>query len=114
GLIWQCLCLAIARPERVLLLPDQSASGRDIIISLDMSGSMATPDFSLNGVTVTRLDAVKQVAKAFIAARSGDQIGLVVFADRAYVAAPLTFDLKAVARALDEAEIGLTGRSTAI
>ncbi|WP_283179684.1 VWA domain-containing protein [Gemmobacter sp. 24YEA27] len=114
ALIWASLCLALAGPERVVLMPDQSASGRDMMIALDMSGSMATPDFALDGATVTRLEAVKQVAKSFIAARSGDRIGLVVFADRAYVAAPLTYDLKAVSRALDEAEIGLTGRSTAI
>lgn len=114
ALIWACLCLALARPERVVLMPDQSASGRDIMIALDMSGSMATPDFALDGATVTRLDAVKQVARAFIQARVGDRIGLVIFADRAYVAAPLTYDLKAVSRALEEAGIGLTGRSTAI
>lgn len=114
GLIWACLCLALARPERVELVPDRSASGRDILIALDMSGSMATPDFALDGETVTRLAAVKRVANGFIAARTGDRIGLVIFADRAYVAAPLTHDLRAVARALDEAEIGLTGRSTAI
>ena len=95
-------------------MPDRSASGRDILIALDMSGSMATPDFALDGETVTRLAAVKRVARGFIAARTGDRIGLVIFADRAYVAAPLTHDLRAVTRALDEAEIGLTGRSTAI
>ncbi len=114
GLVWACLCLALAQPERVELVPDRSASGRDILIALDMSGSMATPDFALDGETVTRLAAVKRVARGFIAARTGDRIGLVIFADRAYVAAPLTHDLRAVTRALDEAEIGLTGRSTAI
>lgn len=112
--IWACLCLALAQPQRIEMLPDRSASGRDIVIALDMSGSMATPDFSLDGETVTRLAAVKRVAARFIEARRGDRIGLVIFADRAYVAAPLTHDLTAVARALSEAEIGLTGRSTAI
>lgn len=112
--IWACLTLAAAQPRRIEMLPDRSASGRDILIALDMSGSMATPDFTLDGETVTRLAAVKSVASRFIAARDGDRIGLVVFADRAYVAAPLTHDLPAVTRALDEAQIGLTGRSTAI
>ncbi|MEZ5797746.1 MAG: VWA domain-containing protein [Paracoccaceae bacterium] len=114
GLCWLCLCLALARPHRVEMVADLSASGRDIVIALDMSGSMETPDFSLDGQTVTRLAAVKRVAGSFIRARQGDRIGLVIFADSAYVAAPLTHDLAAVARALDEAQIGLTGRSTAI
>lgn len=112
--IWMCLVLALAGPQRIEIQPDRSASGRDIMLTLDMSGSMATPDFALNGETVSRLAAVKDVAARFVAARTGDRIGLVIFADRAYVAAPLTHDLTAVARAIDEAEIGLTGRATAI
>ncbi|MBK4218189.1 VWA domain-containing protein [Paracoccus caeni] len=112
--IWTCLCLALAQPERIEMVPDRSASGRDIVIALDMSGSMITPDFALDGETVTRLAAVKRVAESFIRSRTGDRIGLVIFGDRAYAAAPLTHDLPAVARALEEAEIGLTGRSTAI
>lgn len=114
ALAWVVLCLALAGPERITMQPDRSASGRDIIITLDMSGSMETPDFTLDGQTVTRLAAVKSVASSFIQARRGDRIGLVIFADRAYVAAPPTHDLTAVIRALDEAEIGLTGRSTSI
>lgn len=114
ALAWVLLCLALAGPQRILMQPDRSASGRDIIIALDMSGSMETPDFTLDGQTVTRLAAVKSVASSFIRARHGDRIGLVIFADRAYVAAPPTHDLTTVIRALDEAEIGLTGRSTSI
>ncbi len=113
-LIWGLMCLALAGPERISLDPDRSATGRDIMVALDMSGSMATPDFALDGQTVARLTAVKRVAAGFIGARTGDRIGLVVFADSAYVAAPLTHDLPAVTRALDEAEIGIAGRSTAI
>lgn len=114
ALAWACLCLALAGPQRIEMVADRSASGRDIVLALDMSGSMATPDFSLDGQEVTRLQAVKRVAEGFIKARQGDRIGLVIFADTAFVAAPLTHDLPAVARALEEAEIGLTGRSTAI
>lgn len=114
ALVWALLCLALAQPQRIELIKDRSASGRDIIIALDMSGSMETPDFALDGVTVTRLAAVKRVAQDFIQSRQGDRFGLVVFADRAYVAAPLTHDLPAVARALEEAEIGISGRSTNI
>ncbi|MBV0892112.1 VWA domain-containing protein [Paracoccus sp. Z118] len=113
-LVWVLLVLASAQPQRLELAPDRSASGRDILIALDMSGSMATPDFALDGETTTRLAAVKRVAQSFIEARRGDRMGLVVFADRAYVAAPLTHDLPAVTRALHEAEIGISGRSTNI
>ena len=79
-----------------------------------MSGSMLTEDFDLDGEPVSRLDAVKRVAARFVAARAGDRIGLVLFGDRAYVAAPLTWDLAAVGRAIEEASVGVTGRSTAI
>lgn len=112
--LWLCLVLALAGPQRLVEIPDRTASGRDIVLALDLSGSMAIEDFSLDGETASRLDAVKRVAARFVEARRGDRIGLVIFGDRAYVAAPLTWDLTAVARAIDAAEIGLTGRSTAI
>lgn len=114
ALCWAALVLALAGPERLVPTRDTSATGRDIILALDMSGSMLTEDFSLDGQQISRLDAVKRVAKGFVLARGGDRIGLVLFADRAYVAAPPTFDLTAVGRAIDEASIGITGRSTAI
>ena len=57
-LIWGLMCLALAGPERISLDPDRSATGRDIMVALDMSGSMATPDFALDGQTVARLTAV--------------------------------------------------------
>lgn len=112
--IWALLCLALAQPQQVQLQPDRSATGRDILLVMDMSGSMAIEDFTLDGETVSRLAAVRKVAREFIRARQGDRVGLIVFADRAYVASPLSHDLSAVIRALDEAGIGLTGRSTAI
>ena len=111
---WLFLVTAAAGPQRLVEVPDRTASGRDIVLALDLSGSMAIEDFSLDGETASRLDAVKRVASRFVEARRGDRIGVVIFADRAYVAAPLTWDLTAVARAIDSAEIGLTGRSTAI
>jgi Ca-activated chloride channel family protein len=112
--LWLCLIVAAAGPQRLVPVPDRTASGRDIVIALDLSGSMAIEDFALDGETASRLDAVKRVAARFVAARGGDRIGLVIFADRAYVAAPLTWDLTAVSRAVENAEIGLTGQSTAI
>ena len=85
--VWLGLCLALAQPQRIQMVPDRSASGRNIVIALDMSGSMATPDFALEGQTVTRLEAVKQVAEGFICARTGDRIAAVPVA--AVVASPL-------------------------
>jgi Ca-activated chloride channel family protein len=114
ALLWLCLVTALAGPERLVPVPDRTATGRDIVLALDLSGSMAIEDFSLDGTTASRLDAVKRVAAGFVEARRGDRVGLVIFADRAYVASPLTWDLTAVARMIESAEIGLTGRSTAI
>ena len=114
AMLWLCLVAALAGPQRLVPVPDRTASGRDIVLALDLSGSMAIEDFSLDGETASRLDAVKRVATGFVEARRGDRIGIVIFADRAYVAAPLTHDLSAAARAIESAEIGLTGRSTAI
>lgn len=114
ALAWALMVLALAGPQmqrQSALLP---ASGRDIVLALDLSGSMEKQDFSLDGKPVSRLEAVKRVASGFVAARKGDRIGLVVFGDRAYVAQPVTFDVEAVARAIDEAQIGISGRATAI
>lgn len=114
ALAWIALVAALAGPERLVPTRDTSASGRDILLALDMSGSMLIEDFDLDGVAISRLEAVKDVAARFVAERAGDRIGLVLFADRAYVAAPLTWDLTAVERAIEAASIGITGRSTAI
>ena len=114
GLCWTLLVVALAGPQidrQSALLP---ASGRDIVLTIDLSGSMEKQDFSLDGQPISRLDAVKRVAARFVAARQGDRIGLVVFGERAYVAQPVTFDVAAVSRAIDEAQIGISGRATAI
>lgn len=114
ALAWAALVIALAGPQisrRSDMLP---ASGRDIVLAIDLSGSMEKADFQLDGLPVSRLDAVKRTAARFVAARQGDRIGLVIFGDRAYFAQPLTFDVNAVARAIDEAQIGISGRATAI
>ena len=113
-LTWAALLLALAGPVRLEPVRDTSATGRDIMLALDMSGSMLTEDFDFDGAPVSRLDAVKRVAARFVTERPGDRIGLVLFGERAYVAAPLTWDLAAVGRAVEEASVGISGRSTAI
>lgn len=112
--LWAALVVALAGPRLVLPATALPASGREIMLAMDLSGSMERRDFSLNGETVNRLVAVKRVGADFIRRRAGDRIGLVIFADQAYVAAGLTFDTASVARALEEATIGLVGRSTGI
>ncbi|WP_342151621.1 VWA domain-containing protein [Methylorubrum sp. SB2] len=114
GTLWVALVVALAGPRLVLPATALPASGREIILALDLSGSMERRDFSLDGETVSRLAAVKRVGADFIRRRAGDRIGLVEFADQAFVAAAPTFDTASVARTLEEATIGLVGRSTGI
>lgn len=112
--LWAALVAALSGPRLVLPALALPASGREIMLAMDLSGSMERRDFALDGETVTRLAAVKRVGTDFIRRRAGDRIGLVIFADQAYVAASPTFDTAAVARALEEATIGIAGRSTGI
>jgi Ca-activated chloride channel family protein len=113
-ILWIALVAALSGPRLVLSANALPASGREIILALDLSGSMERKDFAIDGETVSRLAAVKRVGAGFIRRRAGDRIGLVLFADQAYVAAAPTFDTASVARALDEATIGIVGRSTGI
>lgn len=114
GIAWIGLVVALAGPRVADAVAALPASGRDIMLALDLSGSMTKRDFKLDGDVVSRLELVKHVGMELIRRREGDRIGLVVFAETALVASPLSFDTRAVARALDEMEIGLVGRSTAI
>lgn len=114
ALIWTLFVVALAGPRQMETLDVLPASGRDVMLAIDLSGSMEKEDFDLDGLRVSRLGAVKQVAGRFVEGRAGDRVGLVVFGDEAYVAAPLTHDVQAVRRSIEEASIGISGRSTAI
>ena len=112
--IWGLAVIAAARPQHVgepIALP---ISGRDLLIAVDLSGSMEEQDFQLEGEWVDRLTATKAVAQEFIEQRIGDRVGLILFGRESYLQTPLTFDRKTVATLLDEAEIGLAGKETAI
>ena len=111
---WCFLVTAAARPEWTGEAVELPVSGRDLMIAVDLSGSMERPDFNLNGEQVDRLTVVKSVAGNFIERRVGDRIGLILFGKRAYVQTPLTFDLKTVRSMLEESVIGLAGKETAI
>jgi Ca-activated chloride channel family protein len=112
--LWAALVTALAGPRLVLPATALPASGREIMIAMDLSGSMERRDFSLDGETVSRLAAVKRVGADFIRRRAGDRIGLVIFANESFVSASPSFDTATVARALEDAQIGLVGRSTGI
>ncbi|MBM4265094.1 MAG: VWA domain-containing protein [Deltaproteobacteria bacterium] len=111
---WLALVVAAARPTWVgepVALP---AEGRDLMLAVDISGSMAREDFTVGGQAADRLTVVKAVANDFIGRREGDRVGLVLFGTRAYLQSPLTFDRPTVRTFLDDAEIGLAGEETAI
>jgi Ca-activated chloride channel homolog len=112
--LWVALVLALAGPQRVIPTKALPASGRDIVLALDLSGSMEQKDFEYEGREISRLDAVKRMAVAFVRGRAGDRVGLVIFAKEAYFATPPTYDVEAVAQNIEEATIGISGRSTAI
>jgi Ca-activated chloride channel family protein len=114
GLVWTLLLLAAARPQWVGEIETLPVTGRDLLLAVDISGSMDTQDMVLDGQAVNRLAVVKRVAGEFIQRRKGDRVGLVLFGSRAYLQTPLTFDTETTAILLDEAEIGLAGRETAI
>jgi len=113
-LVWLLVIVAAARPQWVGDAVELPVSGRDLMLAVDISGSMQTQDFEMSGRAVDRLTATKAVADAFIQRREGDRIGLILFGSNAYVQTPLTFDRKTVRRLLDEAVIGLAGKATAI
>lgn len=113
-LIWCCLLLASARPMLYgdpVTLP---AQGRDLLLAVDLSGSMQTQDMRVGNATADRLSAVKSVLTEFVQRRRGDRLGLILFGSRAYLQAPLTFDLRTIGRFLQEAQIGFAGNETAI
>ena len=114
SLVWIFLLLAAARPQWVGEIENMPVTGRDLLLAVDISGSMDTQDMILNGNVVNRLAVVKKVAGEFIQRRRGDRVGLVLFGSRAYLQTPLTFDTETTAILLEESEIGLAGRETAI
>ena len=113
-LAWVLLVVAAARPQWVGEVVTLPVTGRDLLLAVDISGSMDTQDMFLAGEPVNRLAVVKKVAGEFIQRRRGDRVGLVLFGSRAYLQTPLTFDTETTAILLDESEIGLAGRETAI
>lgn len=111
---WLLLVLAGMRPQWFGDLVEIPVSGREMILAVDLSGSMQEEDFILKGQRVDRLTATKWVAGDFIERRVGDRIGLILFGENAYLQAPMTFDRETVKTLLYESAIGLAGQATAI
>lgn len=106
-LAWLLLVTAAARPQWIGEPIELPTTGRDLMLVVDISGSMEAQDMQLGGQGVNRLQVTKAVVGDFVARRTGDRLGLVLFAARAYTQAPLTFDRKTVETLLYEAQIGI-------
>lgn len=113
-LAWLLLCVALARPQQ--LGPPQAPplEARQMMLALDLSGSMTEVDMRLGGRPVERIVVARAVLDDFLTRRAGDRIGLLVFGEQAYVMSPLTRDLDNVRGQLADAVVGLAGRETAI
>lgn len=108
AMAWVCLVFAAARPQWLGEPLELAVSGRDLMLAVDVSGSMKERDFIINNQYVDRLTAIKHVAGQFIQRRVGDRLGLILFGTQAYLHVPLTFDRKTVQTLLNEAFIGIT------
>ena len=106
--------VALARPRLGKSLTQVEASGIDIMIALDVSGSMLIKDFTIGGEQATRVDAIREVTRKFIEGRPNDRIGIIAFAGRPYVVSPMTLDHDWLLQNLERVRIGLVEDGTAI
>ncbi|MHA7815612.1 MAG: VWA domain-containing protein [Pseudohaliea sp.] len=115
AITWGLLVIAVAKPERVGEPIIRNEAARDIMLAIDLSGSMGYRDFPDRGEgTVTRFEAVQRVVSSFIAARENDRIGLIVFGDRAYSQLPFTRDLAMAQELVQLMAVGMAGPQTAL
>ena len=113
NVMWLCLVLAAAKPQWIGPPVEQQKSGRDLMLAVDLSGSMETRDFTLaDGRTVNRLEAVKHLLDGLAGERGSDRLGLIVFGTAAYLQTPFTDDHQVWGQLLQETEIGMAGQST--
>lgn len=108
------LVVALARPQRVEDKREIHTEGYDIMLAIDLSGSMLAEDYEKGDIRINRLQAIKPVIQAFITQRPSDRIGIVVFSGRAYTLAPLTFDHDWLGRQVERLKVGLIEDGTAI
>jgi len=114
SLIWILVIIASSRPQWLGEPIDIPSEGREMMIAVDLSGSMQMEDMEIKGQTVNRLTLLKVLLGDFIERRQGDRLGLILFGDDAYMQTPMTFDRKTVKQMLEETVLGLVGKKTAI
>jgi len=108
------LFLALARPQWLLTDAPSSRHGRDIMLALDVSGSMRAQDFQLDGQPIDRLTLLKRVVASFLEARRSDRLGIIIFGDDAFTLAPLTPDIDLLIQLVNELDNGIAGEKTAL
>lgn len=113
-LIWLLILLALAGPRWIGEPIPLTREGRNIMLALDLSGSMELNDMLMEGRPVSRLVVVKHAAEQFVEQRTGDKIGLILFGTRAYLQTPLTYDKHSVLMRIEDATAGLAGKTTSI
>ncbi|MEO5338145.1 MAG: VWA domain-containing protein [Magnetospirillum sp. WYHS-4] len=113
-LVWLLLLSAAAQPQWVGDSRALPSTGRDLMLAIDISGSMRTMDFEADGRKLDRLAMVKRVGSRFVEGRGGDRLGLILFGAQPYLRAPLSHDHNTVKALLEEAEIALAGEYTAL
>lgn len=112
--VWLCAAAALARPQWLEAPITRTVPVRDLMLAVDLSGSMGTKDFTDgSGKTADRLTAVKQVLDDFLARRKGDRVGLIVFGNAPFVQSPFTQDLDVCRELLAETRVGMAGPKTA-
>lgn len=115
GMVYLLVLTALAKPQYIGEPLSKEISQREVLVAIDLSGSMSTMDFKdSNGTSIDRLEAVKMVLGNFFKARSGEKIGLILFGSAAFVQAPFTQDLTALEHLLSELNIGMAGPQTAM
>jgi Ca-activated chloride channel family protein len=114
ALAWLLLCAALARPLELGPAQAPPQEARQLLLAVDLSGSMSEEDMRLGMSVVDRLTAAKAVISDFLERRAGDRVGLLVFGQRAYMLTPLTLDLATVRQQLRDSVAGLAGRETAL
>jgi len=112
-LAWVLIIAALARPQWIEDAVTKTVPSRDLLLAVDLSGSMETTDFkNREGKTVDRLTAVKEVLHEFLEKREGDRVGLIFFGSAAFIQAPFTEDLDTCRALLDEAQVRMAGPQT--
>ncbi len=113
-LAWALFVIALMRPQIIDQVFSQETKGRDLMMAVDLSGSMQSLDFATESDRANRLDVAKRVVKDFVKKRPKDRIGLIVFGEHAYLQSPLTMDHSAVSHMLENTVPGVAGDATAI